>query len=71
MRIEPITWKTWTPTEPKDFPCMVCRNAIATHKITNFVIYPNIFPVSLTLVTCEECLLKCEEFIRENLGKRR
>ena len=35
MDLEPITWKTMpAPTDPKKWPCMACRNALATHRRT-------------------------------------
>jgi len=33
MDLELITWKTIpTPTDPAKWPCMVCREALATHR---------------------------------------
>ena len=60
MQIEPITWEAWTPKEPKDFPCMVCRKEIATYRIT-VISYPNFIRVSTIKSVCESCLFKLQE----------
>ena len=51
---KPITWKTWTPTTAKDFPCMICRSELATIWLKcelNGV-------VRLNLAVCHRCTLK-------------
>ena len=51
LTIEPITWITWTPKKPSDFPCMVCKQEIATQKLT--CLLSKI--VTLNLVVCHSC----------------
>ena len=51
MNIEPITWKTMpAPTDPKVWPCMICRNALATHRRVI-----RLHPAIITLIVCFEC----------------
>jgi len=56
MQIEKITWKTMLPPIlPSDFPCMVCREAVAEYRRT---IHRN--PVDVLLSVCSECATKTD-----------
>jgi len=50
--IDKITWRVMPPTEVKHFPCMVCGEAIATHKIT----YVTNNELTVNLCICQMCL---------------
>ena len=57
--IEPITWKTMAaPTDPKVWPCLVCRNALATHRRT---LRRN--GATVNLIVCLECGRRSEDWL--------
>lgn len=51
MDLKPLKWYTMpAPTDPKQFPCMICRKALATHRR---IIRRG--QTTLNLVVCLEC----------------
>ena len=51
MDMELITWRTMPPpTDPKVWPCMVCRGALATHRRVI-----RLDPAIMTLIVCLVC----------------
>jgi len=51
MKLELITFKTMpAPTDPKVWPCMICRTALATHRRTI-----QLDPAIITLIVCLKC----------------
>lgn len=51
MELELITWKTMRPPiDPKTWPCMVCRNALAIHRRII-----RLDPTTITLMVCLNC----------------
>ena len=51
MKLEILKWSTMpAPTDPKVWPCMICRNALATHRRVI-----RLDPTIITLIVCIEC----------------
>ena len=51
MNLKPLQWCTMpAPTDPKVWPCMVCRDALATHRRVI-----QLGPATITLMVCFEC----------------
>jgi len=48
--IERITWKTWQPVTPADFPCLVCR-----HEPHKQAVYHVCLKGVYNMVMCEDC----------------
>ena len=66
MDLEILTWRTVpAPTDPAKWPCMVCREALATHRRrlhrghTDF-----------NLIVCLDCGRLPDETLRESLHDR-
>ena len=47
---ERISWKTWMPESPEDFPCMICHQMEAEYRVK-----VREGELSLTLCVCPGC----------------
>ena len=55
MNVSPIEWKYFNPVEPKEFPCMVCKNG-DTCKMATHIVTVN----GCHLVVCKDCAKRSE-----------
>ena len=61
MDLEMITWKTMpAPTDPEIWPCMVCRDALATHRRTL-----RRDGATVNMIVCLACGLQAEHILWE------
>jgi hypothetical protein len=51
--IKRITWKTWQPVTPADFPCLICRHEPKREAIYHVSI--GYYNFVANFVACEEC----------------
>ena len=50
LETEQITWKTMLPDTPEAFPCMICHEAIATHRLKCAI-----KTMRINIVCCQGC----------------
>lgn len=64
LETERISWKTWMPTKPSDFPCMICHAREATHRV-------KIREGALTLLLCVCAGCNAVPILTDVIEKRR
>lgn len=62
--IKKITWRTWKPFKPNDFPCMICKDEIAEYSVN---IKDKDSPLLMNLVLCGKCKDLPEDVLRDKV----